>query len=276
MYAGVDIGGTKTLLAALSDDGKITEQVRFPTPENYDEFINDLAKSVATFTTKNFRAAGVGIPGLLEREAGIVLALGNLPWRDKPIRDDVSRIFRGMPIVIENDARLAGLSEAQLVKDQYHNVLFITVSTGIGGALIRNGAIVAALQDTEMGKMPLCFEGRLQQWEEFAGGRGDVSRFHQRADDITDPAIWQQIGENIAYGLGAVCSVLQPEAIILGGPVGAHVDQYRAAITSFLDNHLQAVVRRPKAILAAQRPEEAVIYGCYDLAKATFPAESRA
>jgi glucokinase len=67
--------------------------------------------------------------------------------------------------------------------------------------------------------------------------------------------------------------VLQPEAIILGGSVGTYADQYSPFIMEFLAQHLHPVVRQPKAILAAQRPDEAVIYGCYDLAKQVYGNE---
>lgn len=267
MYVGIDIGGTKTLVAKLSDDGQIIDSRRFPSNHDYRQFLRDLDENLQQLKLSSQPRACAGVSGLLDRQKGTVHALGNLPWKDKPIRDDISRLVGGQPVIIENDSRLAGLSEARLLKDTYRDVLFLTVSTGIGGAFIQNGRIARALQDTEMGKMPLLHDGEIVHWEEFAGGRGVVKRFNQPASAITDPACWQIIGDNIAYGLGAVCSVLQPEVIILGGSVGRHADKYSGVILEFLARHLHPVVRQPKAILAAQRPDEAVIYGCYDLAK---------
>ncbi|HVX56874.1 MAG TPA: ROK family protein, partial [Candidatus Saccharimonadales bacterium] len=215
---------------------------------------------------ENLQGAAAGVPGLLDRQAGTVHALGNLPWRDKPIAHDIGGLIGGRPVIIENDSRLAGLSEAQLIKDTYRDrVLFATISTGIGGALIHDGRIVTALQDMEMGKMPLEHDGRIVAWEDFAGGRGVVARFGKKASEITDPSEWRAVGEQIAYGLGAVCSVLQPEVIILGGGVGAYADHFSAVILEYLQMHLAADVRQPKAVLAAQRSDDAVIYGCYEL-----------
>lgn len=273
MYLGIDIGGTKTLAATLSDDGVIMDERRFSSSHDYDQFMRDLGDNLGQLGLQDGYHACAGIAGLLDRRAGTVHALGNLPWKDKPIRDDISRLLASHPartagdLLIENDARLAGLSEAQLVKDTYSDVLFMTVSTGIGGAFIQEGRIARALQDTEMGKMPLWHDGGYVHWEEFAGGRGVVSHLHKQADDITDPEEWRLIGENLAHGLGAVCSVLQPEVIILGGSVGKHADSFSPFITGFLNKHLHPVVRQPKAILPASRPDDAVIYGCYDLAK---------
>lgn len=267
MYLGIDIGGTKTLLATLSDSGEITGSRRFPTSQDYDKFLRDLESNLKELGPEGGFSACVGVPGLLDRDKGTVIALGNLPWRDKPIRDDISGLIGGKPVIIENDSKLAGLSEAHLIKDSYSRVLFFTVSTGLGGSLIENGRIVIALRDMEAGKMPLMFDGKISHWEDFAGGRGIVNRFHEKAADITDPKAWREIGETLAYGLGAVCSILQPEVIILGGSVGAYADKYSPAIADYLSGHLHPIVRQPKAILAAQRPEEAVIYGCYELIK---------
>lgn len=267
MYLGIDIGGTKTLVATLSDNGEITDSRRFPSNHDYEQFLRDLGENLGQLKLEDGYGACAGVSGLLDRAAGTVHALGNLPWRDKPIRDDISRLIGGRPLIIENDARLAGLSEAQLVKDRHQDVLFLTVSTGIGGAFIQEGRIAKALQDTEMGKMPLWHDGGYTHWEEFAGGRGVVKQFNKRADEITDPAQWRKIGENLAHGIGAVCSVLQPEIIILGGSVGKHADSFSPVIMEFLKRNLHPVVRQPHAIIPAQRPDEAVIYGCYDLAK---------
>ncbi|MEK7059988.1 MAG: ROK family protein [Patescibacteria group bacterium] len=267
MYLGIDIGGTKTLVATLSDEGQIIDKRQFPSSHDYRQFLQDLDENLKQLQLENGFHCCVAVPGLLDRKTGMELALGNLPWRNESIRDDISSLLGGTAVIIENDSRLAGLSEAQLIKDTYSNVLFATISTGIGGALIQDGRIVTALQDTEFGKMPLLQDGQYIHWEEFAGGRGVVKRFNKKACEITDPEEWRQVGESIAYGLGAVCSVLQPEAIILGGSVGKHADQYSPVILEFLGKHLHPVVRQPKAVLAAQRSDDAVLYGCYDLAK---------
>lgn len=255
------------MVAKLSNDGKIIASRRFPSSKDYQLFLQDLDEIIKSLDLEGTYHCCAGIAGLLDRKTGVVQALGNLPWRDKPIRDDISKLIGGQSVLIENDARLAGLSEARLIKDKYISVLFATISTGIGGAFVQNGQLVTALQDMEMGKMPLQFNGEFINWEEFAGGRGVVKRFNKKAAEITDPAVWKIIGENIAYGLGATCAVLQPDAIILGGGVGAFADNFSKTILDFFAKHLHPVIKQPQAILAAQRPDEAVIFGCYDLAK---------
>src|SRR5665647_1492722 len=124
MYLGVDIGGTKTLVAVLDNGGVITERAKFPTPPNYDDFLHELTAAVANFTTQDYDAAGLAMPvTVFDRELGIGVSFGNLPWKNVPIHGDVERIV-GCPVVIENDAKLGALSEALLLKDSYRRVLY--------------------------------------------------------------------------------------------------------------------------------------------------------
>jgi predicted NBD/HSP70 family sugar kinase len=117
MYLAIDIGGTKTLVASLDNHGVITERIRFETPKVYKDFIKDLEENVAKLSTNNFLACGVGAPGRLDPKRRTILAMGNLPWTNIPIHEDISRIV-SCPVVIENDAKLAGLSESMLLRDK--------------------------------------------------------------------------------------------------------------------------------------------------------------
>src|SRR5688572_17529832 len=152
MYLGIDIGGTKTLLGALDANGVIIEKIRIPTEHDYKQFVKILANSVALLSTKNFIACGVGVPGRLDRARGIGIAMGNLPWKNVPIREDIRKIS-GCPVIIENDAKLAGLSESMLLKGKYRRVLYVTISTGIGVGFIADQTIVTALEDSEGGQV---------------------------------------------------------------------------------------------------------------------------
>lgn len=268
MYLGIDVGGTKTLVCVLDDKGIIAERQKFATPHNYEAFKTSLANTVDLLSTKSFTACGVGFPGKIDRERGICLALGNLPWRNVPIQADIHTIVN-CPAVVDNDAKLAGLSEAMLLKDRYKRVLYVTISTGIGIGLIVNQKIDPALADAEGGSMLLEHKGKLEHWESFASGSAIVRRFHKQAKDITDEQTWRIISQDIALGLIDLIAVIQPQVIVLGGGVGSHFDRFAKPLHEVLRCYATPLVPIPPIIQAA-RPEDAVIYGCYDLAKATY------
>lgn len=268
MYLGIDIGGTKTLLACLDNDGVIRESLKFPTPKAYPEFVTELASNVAKLSTNEFTACGVGVPGKIDREDGIGLAMGNLPWKNVPVADDVKRIIH-CPVVVENDAKLAGLSEAMLLKDKYDRVVYVTISTGIGVGVVVDQEIEPTLMDAEPGKMPLEHNGKMVAWEDFASGRAIVERYGKQAKDITDQTTWRHIAHDIAIGLIDVIAVVQPQIVVLGGGVSSHFDRFDAFLKEELHRYEMPLIPIPP-IQPAARPEQAVVYGCYDLAKKLY------
>jgi len=73
MYLGVDIGGTKTLVGLMDDQGVILDQKKFPTPRDYEDVLIEIKNTVNNFTTENLIAAGIGMPATnLDRENGVV------------------------------------------------------------------------------------------------------------------------------------------------------------------------------------------------------------
>lgn len=267
MIIGVDIGGTKTYIAAFAQNGKMLNEVRFETNHNYDQFLKDLTKHAKTLETAKAKIACVAVPGLLNRTEGKVLSLGNLPWKDKYIQADVATALGITHVAIENDSKLAGLAEAQHLKSKYSRVFYLTISTGIGGAFMTNGKLEEQLLDMEIGKSPLLHKGVVRHWEEFGSGRAFVKKYGKKAVDVTDKKIWEEYSESINVGLGIICSVFQPEAIVFGGGLGQHLDRFRDYIEPYLSENLHAIVRKPKAILTTHYRSQSVIYGCYEYAK---------
>lgn len=264
MYVGVDIGGSKTLIAVLNDDGIIVEQTKFATPAGYDAFIDKVAEVIPGFKHKDFQAAGVAVPGKLNRREGIGLEFGNLNWHDVAIQADFEKLL-ACPVVIENDANLAALSESMLLKD-YDKVLYITISTGIGTGVVSNRIIDPVFADSEGGQMPLEHNGKFEAWEDFASGRAIVERFGKQAKDITDEATWRRIAHDWSHGFIQLIALIQPSIIVLGGSVGMYFDRYEAYLKDELNVFNNPLVPIPP-IRQAARPELAVIYGCYDLAR---------
>src|SRR5665647_234882 len=102
MYLGIDIGGTKTLLARFTKDGGLQEALKFPTPANYEDFTKELANNVARIITKPWTMACVAGPGKIDRDKGEVVAFGNLKWTNTPLVKTVKDITK-CDVLIEND-----------------------------------------------------------------------------------------------------------------------------------------------------------------------------
>lgn len=267
MYLGIDVGGTKTIVASLDDNGVIQQNFRFPTPQIYPKFLKELSNNVDKLATKDFVAVGVGVPGKIDRINGIAIAGGRLPWKNVPIQKDIKELTR-CPTVIDNDANLAGLSEAMLLKE-YRKVLYITISTGIGTGYIVDQKIDPSMADSEGGEMLLEHGSRLEPWEDFASGKAIVRRFGKRASEITDTNTWRTIAHDISLGLIDLIAVVQPDIIVLGGGVGAHYEKFKDFLLDYLKGYETPLIKIPLIIQAA-RPELAVVYGSYDLAKGTY------
>jgi predicted NBD/HSP70 family sugar kinase len=267
MYLGIDVGGTKTLVASLTNEGVITEEFKFPTPKDYDQFLAEVGAAIAQLSARDFKACGLGIPGIVD-EHGRGVSFGHLPWHNVPVQTDIEKIVK-CPVVIENDAKLAGLSEAMLVK-HYARSLYVTVSTGIGIGYIVDQRIEPHLRTNEGGHMLLEHQGKYQRWEDFASGSAIVREFGRPLKDINGERDLQTIARNIAIGLIDLIAILTPDIIVIGGSVGTHFAKYGNYLIEYLEKYDNPMIQLP-VIQAAQRPEKAVVYGCYDLARQRYP-----
>jgi predicted NBD/HSP70 family sugar kinase len=266
MYLGIDIGGTKTLVAALNEHGEILVSLKFPTPKGYDDFLAALKHTLQDeLPIQDFRAGCVAAPGKIDREHGKFTVGGNLQWKNEFVQRDIEKLVH-CPMLFENDATLAALSEAMLVKDKHARVLYLTISTGIGGALIVDQKIDPTMADVEPGQMLLQRGDKFVKWESFASGKAIFEKYHQKASEIEDPAIWKAVVKDWAIGFIDILAVTQPDVVVLGGGVGHYLPKYHEFLVDELKKYTTPMVPLPP-IIKAQRPEEAVVYGCYDFAR---------
>src|SRR5438445_12090600 len=147
---GVDLGGTNLRIAAVSTDGQLLEKVTLGTKValGRDHVIAEMCEATqrlsAQYRTEGlFLGAGIGIPGIIDMETGMMRKSANLPgWSDYPVRDEIERRL-GARVFLENDANVAALGEKWMGAGRdVDNMAMITLGTGIGGAIILNGKIV--------------------------------------------------------------------------------------------------------------------------------------
>ncbi len=261
MLVTVDTGGTKTLVASFSEDGVVGEQIKFPTPKNSADYVALLRKTlIETYGGQPVEAIVVALPGIIRN--GIAVWCNNLKWKNFDVGLALKGVLGDAPILVENDANLAGLAETRALHTIPSMSLYVTVSTGIGTGITTNGHIDPGLRYSEGGRALVEFDGVVREWESFASGQVIYTVYGKYARDITSKRTWNQIADRISRGFLALIPTLQPDIIIIGGSIGTYFDKYAEQLKNILKEKLPAHIPVPK-IVQAQHPEQAVIYGCY-------------
>ncbi|HEU5122262.1 MAG TPA: ROK family protein [Candidatus Saccharimonadales bacterium] len=261
MLVTVDTGGTKTLIASFGQDGKIEKTLKFPTPKNQNEYVSFLRETLqGRFSDQAVDALVIALPGIVKD--GVALWCNNLGWKNFNAHKALADTFGKTPVLIENDANLAGLAETRALDPMPLSSLYVTISTGIGTGVITGGHIDPGLRYSEGGRSLVEFDGIVREWESFASGKAIFETYHKYGRDIKSERTWQQIADRISRGFLAVIPIIQPDVIIIGGSMGTHFKHYGTQLKTILRDKLPPHIPCPR-LLEAKHPEEAVIYGCY-------------
>lgn len=165
---GVDLGGTNLRAAAIDENGRIIDKVAVSTtfdegPEGVvDEIVRVVKRVTAHIGLPEFKGVGIGVPGFIDMDAGVVMGSANLPgFEGFPVRDEIQKRL-GTRIILENDANAAALGEQWMgagkdVKD----LILITLGTGIGGGIVVDGKILRGFRGMagEIGHMTVFPDG---------------------------------------------------------------------------------------------------------------------
>ena len=261
MIVAVDTGGTKTLIALFDESGRIVEEFKFPTPANTADYIQTLTKELHDhYGHLTVDAVVVAMPGIVKD--GVAIWCNNLKWKNFDVGAALKGVLGDAPVLVENDANLAGLAETRQLDDIPPLCLYVTISTGIGSGIITDGTIHHALRASEIGRTLVEFDGQVREWETFSSGKAIYRTYGQYARDITSERTWYHIADRISRGFLATIPVLQPDVIVIGGSIGTYFGKYQKDLKGLLKEHLPDHIPVPK-IVKAKHPEQAVIYGCY-------------
>lgn len=145
-YIGVDMGGTKIACGLVDETGRILARHTVPT-ERIDT--PEELRDVLAHATREWRGAGhaprgigVGVPGWVDAEAGLVRSLVNVPWDADVALGPMLTDATDLPVILDNDANVMTLAEARLGAGRgRRHVVGITLGTGVGGGLLLDGAL---------------------------------------------------------------------------------------------------------------------------------------
>lgn len=320
---GVDLGGTKILAAVVASDGALLGQAKKKTKADKGplDVLGRMATAIseaiedAGLARKDIAAIGVGSPGPLDPESGIVVVAPNLGWKNVNVKAHLEGEFH-IPTFIENDVNVGTLGEHRLGAGQgVSDLVGIFVGTGIGGGIILGGRLYRGFNKTagEIGHMvivddgPLCSCGNRGCLEAVAS-RSAISRMIREALDkgkkslITDligksasqiksqalaealrqeDKVVTEALQKAAYYLGVAVAgainFLGPEMIILGGGVvEAMEDFYLAEVRKTVVDFAFPNAAQGVRIVAARLGDNAGVLGASVVARMRLEQEESA
>ncbi len=146
---GVDLGGTNLRAAAVSSDGKMLNKLSGKTElsAGRDAVIADMVEAIVLLQERcgegQLRGLGIGVPGFIDIDKGIIVGSNNLPEFERfPVRDEIERRL-GTRVILENDANAAALGEKWIgAGREVNDLVLLTLGTGIGGGIIADGQVI--------------------------------------------------------------------------------------------------------------------------------------
>ncbi len=264
MYLLFDIGATNMRLAISEDGQSLVNKKTFLTQAHFADGLK-IFESYKNELGQDCTVVCGGLPGGLNAEKTELLVARNLPeWAGHPISESLAAIFKA-PVFLHNDAVLAGLGEAVLGSGVgYDVVVYITISTGVGGVRIENGKIDEEGLSYKVGLQIIDESGN--DLEELISGKNLAKRFGITADKLTDQTVWDDVVNNLAQGLVHVCQHWRPDVVVLGGGVtfSNHfsVEQVGLAMQQVFPKELKVPV-----VKISKLGDDAGLYGALEYAK---------
>jgi predicted NBD/HSP70 family sugar kinase len=285
---GVDLGGAK-IRAALADlSGAPVAETTVPTDRRggvhvIEQIIALRAQLIRQARVKSarLRFAVVGTPGIVDAATGAVALAPNIAGLDSIDVVGLLRAGLACDIIVENDINLAALGEQWQGHGQGpRNLAFIALGTGLGMGLVMDGRLIRGMRGAagEIGYLPLGADpfapeslhtgaleraigahGIVARYEAAGGKKGlSVPTIFERLDagDKAAGAAIDETARLLAMATAAVCAIVDPEQIVLGGSIGA-----RPELIARVERLLPLCMARPAPILRSVLQERATIVG---------------
>ena len=288
---GVDLGGTNLRIAAVDENGSLLEKVTLGTgvSRGRSRVIQDMCDAISRLATRyeaksTLLGVGVGVPGIIDRQTGIMRESPNLPgWSGASVKDEIEECLRAR-VIVENDANVAAFGEKWLgAGKNVEHLAILTLGTGVGGGLVFNGRIWAGMtgmageagHTTVVPDGVLCGCGNRGCLEQYASATAVVrmakeaiaagapglrlaassdAEFGARAiynlaiqGDDDAKKIFREVGRCIGITLSNLVNVLNLPMYVIGGGVSSAWDAFAPSIFEEL--------QRRSMVYAATAPE---------------------
>lgn len=300
---GIDFGGTSVKISVVFQSHIIDHSPPIATQEfeGHQELIDEMLRAVSDLRLRHpkIAAIGVGMPGFVNFETGLVYNLTNVrDWTAVPLKAILQQ-QTGLPVVVDNDANCMAIAEWKCGAGRgFQHVVFMTIGTGVGGAIIANGQMIRGANHGagEIGQTSIDYQGRkghygnLGALEDYVGNREISIRASEayaaagsplsiedcspaalaiaaHRGDIIAIAQWEETGKMLATAAMNCCWLVNPEAIVIGGGVARAGDLLLKPLKEHLFRQLSEPFKDHLHILPATFGHEAGIIGAAALAR---------
>ncbi len=245
MIAGIELGGSKTVVAIGSGQGTIIAQHRFPTHGPVETLSTAVAWLKARGTPAALGIAAFGPVGIVPSSPhyGRILNTPKTEWQNFHVIDFLITEFPQCRLVIETDVNAAALSESRLgAARNLDDVAYITIGTGIGAGILSGGRLIHGALHSEFGHLKVprapgddfagvcpfhqdCLEG-------LASGPAMALRWGIPAHELpsSHPA-WEMEAWYLAHGILSLAAVVSPARVIIGGGISQAADFHEKVYT---------------------------------------------
>ncbi len=257
----VDIRSSRTFLMLTDSIGnQIDDICSFPTETIPERFVSALATNILKLSKDkldfaNCEGIGIVIPGMLNRKTGIVINAPTLGWLNVDLLSPLQAEFEGIEIQLENSGKACALSQiwtARGVASSHNDIVFVSVSDGVGVGIVINGELMRGKHNTagEFGHVPLsidgppCSCGANGCWEAYVSNLSTLSRYfgrdikrrqsqsiedaeftiedlisRARGGDAKALTALNSTARYLGLGLASVINAIDPSEIYIGGEI---------------------------------------------------------
>jgi len=254
VFVGLDIGGTKIMVAAADREGNILRRARTDTSTNLEEDLSNINNMIAEVTgADQIIGMGAAVGGPLDWEQGIVSPLHQPAWRNIPLKAMMEERW-GCPLHVDVDTNVAAVGEYRWGSVSAKRFLYLTLSTGMGGGFMVDGKIYRGQDGAhpEVGHQSVHFRsvnasaiqcecGAPDCLEALVSGNGIRRIYGKPAEELSEEE-WGEVAYNLGQGLRNMAVLYAPDLIRIGGgvAVGGGGNLVQAA-KKVMEEHLKLV-----------------------------------
>ena len=265
---GLDLGGT-TVHSGRVDKGEIKDSflMNICADQSEQDVLNDVYTAIDNVIQDGAKGIGVGVPGLVDAEKGIVFSLANIPsWQKVHLKENLEDRY-GIPTYINNDANCFATGVKYFGQGKkFKNLIGLTLGTGMGAGLILNHRLYSGNNcgAGEYGMLPY----KDQNYEYYCSGQYFIKlwgksgkELHKRAldGDIEAINIFKEYGVELGKAIKVLLYTLDPEAVFLGGSVSKAFEYFKETMMREINTFEFGHILEKFLVIPNQTPDIALL-----------------